>query len=140
MKLQEALITGNQALQTLYAARKNISEICGRQSFHKSGGGLFKTLVNHSRIHQTIHLIEDAKKDLYIFQMNLKEAKQDLELRVETDCFLSFTNFFFDGDVADYLVPREILNTLDQIDDAIWHVEQILDHTKHKMNSQKTFA
>ena len=46
---------------------------------------------------------------------------------MEIGSFLSFADFFFDGPIADYLIQSEIQKTLEDIDDAITHVESIIN-------------
>ena len=46
---------------------------------------------------------------------------------MEIGSFLSFADFFFDGPIADYLIQTEIQKTLEDIDDAITHVESIIN-------------
>ena len=50
---------------------------------------------------------------------------------MEIGSFLSFADFFFDGPIADYMVQNRIKNTLEDIDDAICHVEALMERIKN---------
>ena len=62
----------------------------------------------------------------------LKDINIPLNLRVEVGSFLSFADFFFDGFVADYLVQSKIAEAREQIDYAIYKVENILNDLKNR--------
>lgn len=91
------------------------------------GGGLITDLVKHSKIDTAGPQIAKAKEDLLIFEDKLKNIQVPADLRMEIGSFLSFADFFFDGPIADYLIQTEIQKTLEDIDDAITHVESIIN-------------
>ena len=70
--------------------------------------------------------MEEAKRNLKIFQKELKDVDLSLDLRMEVGSFLSFADFFFDGLVADYLVQSKIASAREQVEDAIAMVTNIL--------------
>ena len=72
-----------------------------------------------------------AKKDLEAFEKVLKDIHVTADLRMEIGSFLSFADFFFDGPIADYMVQNRIKNTLEDIDDAICHVEALMERIKN---------
>lgn len=78
-------------------------------------------------------LIEEAKADLRRFQKELADVNLSLDLRMEVGTFLSFVDFFFDGFVADYLVQSKISDTKEQVSDAIFRVQHILNELKRNM-------
>ena len=64
------------------------------------------------------------------FQKELGDVQVPIELRMEVDRFLSFADFFFDGIVADYLVQKKIREAREQVEDAIYHVENLMEDLK----------
>lgn len=54
-------------------------------------------------------------------------VKMSLDLRMEIGSFLSFADFFFDDIVSDYLVQSKIEDAREQVDDAVWYIEEILN-------------
>ena len=97
------------------------------------GGGLFSTIMKRSKMDDVQNLMESAKMDLKRSQKELKDVNIPLDLRMEVGSFLSFADFFFDGFVADYLVQSKISESKEQVSDAIYKVESILNELKSRM-------
>ena len=97
------------------------------------GGGLFSTIMKRSKMDDVQNLMESAKMDLKRSQKELKDVNIPLDLRMEVGSFLSFADFFFDGFVADYLVQSKISEAKEQVSDAIYKVESILNELKSRM-------
>ena len=76
---------------------------------------------------KAVYEFAKAKEDLLIFEDKLKSIQVPADLSMEIGSFLSFADFFFDGPIADYLVQSRIQKTLEDIDDAITHVESIIN-------------
>ena len=70
--------------------------------------------------------MNQAKRDLQIFERELQDVVAYKDIKVEIDSFLIFADFFFDGFLADYLVQRKINQTRQEVEQAICHVERIL--------------
>lgn len=70
--------------------------------------------------------MENAKYDLQVFQRELRDVYNNLDMKVDVSGFLSFADFFSDGIVADYLVQSRIGEARRQVDSAINQVENIL--------------
>jgi len=94
-------------------------------------------MIKHSKMGDAADLMEQAKRDLQIFQRELKDIEVPLDLRMEVGSFLSFADFFFDGLVADYLVQSKIAQAREQVQDAIGHIEPILKHLKQRLNERQ---
>lgn len=133
-EMQEAVRAGERALGSLYAAREKLKSAGNWGILDLFGGGFVTSMVKHSRMGDAAGLMEDAKRDLQVFQRELKDIQVSLELRMEIGSFLSFADFFFDGLVADYLVQSRITEAKEQVDDAIDHVERILADVRIQMN------
>ncbi len=56
----------------------------------------------------------------------LSDVNMACNLHIETNDFLTFADFFFDGLVADWLVQDRINNARSQVNEAIRRTEQIL--------------
>lgn len=131
---QEAVDAGKQALQSLYAAREKLSSARNWGIYDMLGGGLISTMIKHSKMEDASELMEQAKRNLQIFQRELRDIQVSLDLRMEVSSFLSFADFFFDGIVADYLVQSRIAEAREQVQDAIDYVEPILGLLNDRMN------
>lgn len=78
--------------------------------------------------------MEEAKRQLLVFQRELRDVQVPLDLRMDISSFLTFADFFFDGLVADYLVQRKINDAREQVDDAIMRVRVILGELRDLLN------
>lgn len=132
-EMKEAMDAGERALSSLRSAQEKLNSAGNWGLFDMFGGGLFSTMIKRSKMDDAQTLMEAAKTDLKRFQKELKDVNIPLDLRVEVGSFLSFADFFFDGFVADYLVQSKISDAKEQVSDAIFRVEQIMNELKRKM-------
>lgn len=132
-EMKEAMDAGERALSSLRSAQEKLNSAGNWGLFDMFGGGLFSTMIKRSKMDDAQTLMEAAQTDLKRFQKELKDVNIPLDLRVEVGSFLSFADFFFDGFVADYLVQSKISDAKEQVSDAIFRVEQIMNELKRKM-------
>lgn len=125
-EVREARDAGARALQSLYAAKEKLASAGRWGIWDMLGGGFFTDMVKHSKINDSVMYLESAKRDLAVFQRELKDVHVPLELRIDISSFLAFADFFFDGLVADYLVQSKIKDAREQVEDAIQRVEYLL--------------
>lgn len=91
------------------------------------GGGFFTTMLKHSRMDQAKQNMEQAKYDLRNFSKELHDVHMALDLNLDTDDFLSFADYFFDGFVVDWMVQGRINTARRQVDEAIRRTEYIVN-------------
>lgn len=125
-ELKEAIDAGERALSSLYLAQERLDSARSWGIFDMLGGGLFASMIKHSKIDDATSYMEDAKYNLQRFQKELQDVTVPADLRIEIGSFLSFADFFFDGFVADYLVQSKIADARGQVEEAIRMVEGIL--------------
>lgn len=114
-EMQEAVIAGERALKSLYEVKGKLDSARSWGIFDMLGGGLISDLAKHSKLKDAAFLMEQAKKDLQIFQRELRDVQISGKLHIEIGSFLSFADFFFDGLVADYLVQSKIADARKQV-------------------------
>ena len=131
-EMAEAIWAGERALTSLKTAQNQLNGARNWGLFDMFGGGMLSSMIKHSKINDASRCVENAKRDLQVFQRELKDVNIPLDLRMEVGSFLSFADFFFDGFVADYLVQSKISEAREQVDDAIRMVENILRNLKQK--------
>ena len=90
-------------------------------------GGFFTTMLKHSRMDQAKQNMEQAKYDLRNFSKELHDVHMALDLNLDTDDFLSFADYFFDGFVVDWMVQDRINTARRQVDEAIRRTEYIVN-------------
>ena len=91
------------------------------------GGGFFTTMLKHSRMDQAKQNMEQAKYDLRNFSKELHDVHMALDLNLDTDDFLSFADYFFDGFVVDWMVQDRINTARRQVGEAIRRTEYIVN-------------
>lgn len=129
-EIREAIIAGERALNSLYAAQDKLNSAKNWGIFDMLGGGLITDMIKHSKIRDAAAIMETAKYNLRAFQRELKDVQQETDLKIEIGNFLSFADFFFDGIVADYLVQSKIADAREQVNNAIVGVNKIMDALK----------
>ena len=131
-EMEEAIQAGERALDSLKKAQKQLNGARSWGIFDMLGGGLLSSAIKYSKMNDATSYMEEAKRDLLVFQRELKDVSVPLELKMEIGSFLSFADFFFDGFVADYLVQSKIAEAREQVDYAIYKVENILNELKNR--------
>ena len=129
-EINEAIVAGDMALKSLYAAQEKLDSAKGWSWLDLFGGGFFTDMIKHSKMEEAFRFMENAKYNLKIFQRELSDVHLSLDLRMEVGGFLSFADFFFDGLVADYLVQSKIEDARRQVADAINMISDILSRLR----------
>lgn len=125
-EVQEAIYAGERALNSLRAAQAELNSARNWGIADLFGGGFLIDMFKHSKMRNASACMEEAKKDLQLFQRELRDVSVYAELKMNIGDFLVFADFFFDGLVADYLVQSRIAEAREEVAQAIWQVEHIL--------------
>ena len=133
IEIREAMVAGERALNSLYAAQGKLKSAKGWGIFDILGGGLLSDLMKHGRMNDASSHMEAARRDLEKFKRELADVSTSYHLRMDVDGFLTFADFFFDGLIADYLVQTKISQARGQVDEAIAKVSQILAELKREV-------
>ena len=123
---REAIEAGVRALQSLRCAQDNLNSAKNWGVVDLFGGGFISTMVKHSKMDRAQQYMEQARYDLQSFSRELNDVNMACDLHIETNDFLTFADYFFDGFVADWLVQDRINNARSQVNEAIRRTEQIL--------------
>ncbi len=123
---REAIEAGERALQSLRCAQDNLNSAKNWGMVDLFGGGFISTMVKHSKMDRAQQYMEQARYDLQSFSRELNDVNMACDLHIETNDFLTFADYFFDGFVADWLVQDRINNARSQVNEAIRRTEQIL--------------
>ena len=124
---QEAIIAGERALDSLYEAQNQLRKARNWGIYDILGGGFISSLIKHSKIDNARSCIERAKYDLQCFNRELRDVSYDIN--VDIGDFLTFFDLM-DSFFADLLVQSRIADASRRIEDAIWRVQDILNHLK----------
>lgn len=125
-ELWEAIEAGDRALDSLRSAQKALGSAKNWGLFDLLGGGFVAGMVKRGRMKDASRFMEEARRDLRIFETELRDVEIASGLNIETDDFLAFADFFFDGAVADFLMQTRIAETKEKVDEAIDRVTFLL--------------
>ena len=130
-EINEAIDSGERALVSLKEAQSKLNSARNWGIFDMLGGGLITDLVKHSKMNDAAAYLEEAKRDLLVFQKELQDVQGTIDLKVDVDGFLTFADFFFDGIIMDYVVQSKIAEARKQNEQAIPLVEKLVNDLKY---------
>jgi len=130
-EIDEAIVSGERALASLKTAQEKLNSARNWGIFDMLGGGLLADIMKHSKMNDASAYMEEAKRDLLVFQKELQDVQETIDLKVDVDGFLSFADFFFDGIIMDYMVQSKIAEARKQIEQAIPLVEGLVNDLKY---------
>ncbi len=130
-EIDEAIASGERALLSLKEAQNRLNSARNWGIFDMLGGGLITDLIKHSKMNDASAYLEEAKRDLLVFQKELLDVQGTIDLKVDVDGFLTFADFFFDGIIMDYVVQSKIAEARRQIEQAIPLVEKLVNDLKY---------
>lgn len=124
---QEAIDAGVRALYSLEDARGYLTSAKNWGFFDILGGGFISSLMKREKMKNAQYYMDQAKYDLRNFSKELRDVEMQYNLNIETGDFLSFADWFFDGVFVDVMVQSRINKAIDQVDRAMYQINQILD-------------
>ena len=133
-EIREAIQAGERALNSLYEAKTKLKKAGDWGLFDIFGGDTFSGIMKHGRINEAKQCIEQANRNLQIFQRELSDINLNFNLQIEVGGLLSVFDFLFDGFLADAMVQSKINKAKDAVDRAIPQVESALNKLKSFQN------
>lgn len=130
-EIDEAIASGERALVSLKEAQNKLNSARNWGIFDMLGGGLIADIIKHTKMNDASTYLEEAKRDLLVFQKELQDVQETVDLKVDVDGFLTFADFFFDGIIMDYVVQSKIAEARKQIEQAIPLVEGLVNDLKY---------
>ncbi len=130
-EIDEAIASGEAALFSLKEAQNKLNSARNWGIFDMLGGGLISDIIKHSKMNDASAYLEEAKRDLLVFQRELQDVQGTVDLKVDVSEFLTFADFFFDGFIMDYVVQTKIAEARRQIEQAIPLVEGLVNDLKY---------
>ncbi len=127
---QEAIGAGIRALDSLNAAKDFLYHAADWGLLDMIGGGLFTTMIKHSKLDKARSALEAARYDLQNFSKELADIDRKFNLSLELGDFLELADYLFDNFFVDYLVQEKITEAREQVDRAIAGVERIVYELK----------
>ena len=129
-EMNETIEAGEHALLLLKKAQAKLKHASSLSLADLFGAGALSAMIKRSKMCEAQSIMEDAKIELRLFQQELMLVEIPGNLSLEVKDFLVFADVFFEGFMADYLVPAKLTYTKEQIAEAIGRVERILQELK----------
>ena len=82
-EIREAIVAGERALRSLYEAREKLQKASDWGLFDMFGGNMFSGLMKHGRISEAKQCIEEANRNLRVFQKELRDVNVSLNLQID---------------------------------------------------------
>ena len=126
-EIREAIQAADSALFHLRNAQQKLRSARNWGIYDLLGGGFFSTLIKHSKMDRARDEVEAARNAVCRFSRELSDVAGSTQFEMDTDDFLAFADYFFDGFLADYMVQSRIGRAREQIDSAIFRISRIRD-------------
>lgn len=127
---QEAIGAGVRALDSLRAASQYLENASNWGLVDMIGGGIFTTMLKHSKLDDAAKAMEAARYDLNNFSTELADIDRRFNLSIELGEFMSIADYFLDNFFIDYMVQEKISEAKEQVERAISEVERIVYELK----------
>lgn len=115
-ELNEAIRAGGSVLEDLSRAEEELQSARNWGTYDMLGGGMISTHIKHNRLDEAMNRIYAAQTNLRRFEQELRDVGGSLDAsKLEVGGLLRFSDFFFDGFLADWLVQGRINDALDQV-------------------------
>lgn len=129
-EIREAIDAGEHALKSLQAAQEKMRSAKSWGIMDMLGGGFFSSLMKHSNVDDSLEYVEQAKKDLCIFEKELMDVNISRNLHMELGGFLKCADVWMDNFFVDYMMQSKINEASQQVEQAIEQVEYLLGQLK----------
>ena len=132
--ITEAIFAAEDALQHLYQAKKYLKKASNWGIFDIFAGGFITSMIKHNHIDNAQDEIQYAKVALENLSRELQDVDDYIKVDIEIDTFVKLTDYFLDNFISDIYVQSKINNASQQVDDAIYETEKILNVLKRGCN------
>lgn len=123
---REAVNAGRRALNSLRAAQKELESAKNWGMVDMFGGGFLSSMMKRGKMNNAQKYMDQARYDLQSFSKELRDVERVVDLHINTDDFLAFADWFFDGFAVDWMVQSRINRAREQVTEAIDQVEYIV--------------
>ncbi len=124
-EVDEARAAGRLALESLDDLSKSLGSAREWGTWDMLGGGALVTAQKYSHVDQAREYAEEAQRDLFHFQTELKDVQINAELSVEVSDLDRFADYVLDG-IFDGIVQLKINRASEETEDVQADVDALL--------------
>lgn len=128
-EIREAIAAGNRALDALDEALEHLKTARGLGIWDMLGGGLFSSLLKHSKMDAAQQAMQQAEQELRAFSRELADVQMTLDFQVNFDGMTRFFDMFCDNIFVDWMVQDKIVKAQENVNEArrrVWETVQQL--------------
>lgn len=134
----EAVQAGRAVRYDLNCAQESLRSASNWGTYDLLGGGMVATHVKHNHVDEASEHIQKAQSSLRRFEKELSDVQTTVPIQLDIAGILKFSDYFFDGIIADWLVQGQINDTLDQVVHKQSLVSRILEKLETENNKLET--
>ncbi|QGQ99177.1 hypothetical protein EHS13_32025 [Paenibacillus psychroresistens] len=125
-ELQEAVCAGELVQKSLDQAEDCLRSARNWGTYDMLGGGMISTAIKHGRMDDAQGHIRIAQNRLRQFAKELKDVQVLISSDLEISGLLKFSDFFFDGLIADWMVQGRINDSLESVTDKLKEIGRLV--------------
>lgn len=140
-ELKEAIDAGKRVLSELERVKDSLDSASGWGTWDIMGGGFMSDMMKHSHLDDAKNRLNNAQSLVRNFRTELADVNMNLDIHINTDGFMKFADFFFDGLFADISMQSRISDSQDsvtsskrEIENAINQLEKLLVKESNSIN------
>lgn len=129
-EIGEAISAGNSALASADSILGALSSARDWSTFDILGGGVVSHIAKHSHLDSAQDMAEDLQIKLRRFKTELADISIYSDMQIQVTGFLRFADWFFDGLIVDFTVQNRIENSMAEVQNTKYQIENVLDRLK----------
>ncbi len=141
-ELDEAVQAGHSVQDDLVRAEEGLQSARNWGTYDMLGGGMLSTHIKHNHIDEAMDHIYAAQTNLRRFEKELQDVGGSLNTAgLEVDGLLKFSDYFFDGLIADWMVQGRINEALEQVQSRRHEISRLVSElTSAKQRTESEVA
>ena len=136
-ELQEAISAGQKAAFTTDSVLGKLDSAEAWGTWDILGGGLLSTAFKHGNLDDAQSYITELQMDLRRFSTELTDISLEADIQVNTDDFLKFADYFFDGIFADLAVQKRIVQSKEQVQSIKGKIESVIEELERTLSEEQ---
>ena len=132
-ELKEAIEAGKEVFTELERVNDSLNSASDWGMWDIMGGGLMTDMIKHSNLDDAKSKLNNAQSLMRNFRTELADVNMNLDIHIDTDGFIKFADFFFDGLFADISMQNRISNSQESVVSSKRKVENVISQLERLM-------
>lgn len=131
-EIMEAIEASTDVKEILLRAVNSLKSAEGWGTWDILGGGILATSIKHDKVDEARDYVSQAQRLLNRFAKELADINISKDMNIDISVFESFSDYFFDGLISDWVVQDKIENSLYNVQ----HIYQQMCRIIRKLESR----